>query len=684
MSSRRQSSTGADDPRVRDEATPIAVERIVTWLRVAVVASGTVLFPLVADRPEMMPRLAYALLALGWAYALFILFYEPYRRYPVLASTWFTTASDVAITIVWLAATGGVGSWWSIALQVTIALASFRCRPRDTVILGVTAAAGYVVMAAVMGQLEGAFVQITVRVFYIVLLAAVCATIAHAQHGRFAARLDALDLTEEVAQVGSWEWGIPDGSLSWSAELRRIFGVPASYQPTVEAFFGAIHPDDLASVKSTIETAVAERKALRFDHRIVTRDGRIRMLHCRGHVVLDEAGTPVRVVGSTQDVTDARAMQEQLLVTRKLASLGTLASGIAHEINNPLAYVSTNLALARRELAGADRTKVASALDAAEDGCRRVADIVRGLKTFSRADDDETRPVDLAAIADSALAIAAHEIAQRARLVREYGDAPAVVGSESRLVQVVLNLVVNAAQAIGGGSRDDHEIRVRLGRAVDGRACIEVSDTGCGIPEAHLAKVFDPFFTTKPPGVGTGLGLSICHGIVRDLGGEISVETDVGRGATFRVLLPAAPADAARREDVRPEPEPKDRRLRVLVVDDEVAFARSLRLLLGEQHDVVVESDGRSALATLTAGERFDIVLCDLMMAGMSGMDLHDVLASEHPNVVPRIVFLTGGATNDRARAFLARSDVRHLEKPVELPVLEGTIRAVVQDSAPS
>jgi CheY-like chemotaxis protein len=122
----------------------------------------------------------------------------------------------------------------------------------------------------------------------------------------------------------------------------------------------------------------------------------------------------------------------------------------------------------------------------------------------------------------------------------------------------------------------------------------------------------------------------------------------------------------------------------VLVVDDEVAFARSLRLLLGEQHDVVVESDGRSALATLTTGERFDIVLCDLMMAGMSGMDLHDALASEHPNVVPRIVFLTGGATNDRARAFLARSDVRHLEKPVELPVLEGTIRAVVQDSAPS
>ncbi len=673
----------SDAPRVRDEATPVAVERITSGLRIAVMISGTILFPLYAARPGTMPRLGYALLALGWVYSAAVLVFKPHRRLPVVSAAWVTGPSDILMTLLWIAATGGAHSPWFVALAAPLVIASLRYRPRDTVILTALAVSGYVAMLAILGQLAPFVLETVVYVFYILLIGVVCASIAKAQQARFAARLDALDLTEEVAQVGSWEWGINDNSLTWSRELRRIFGVSESYQPTVDGFFAAIHPDDLAMVQTIIQTAVAERTPLRFDHRIVTPDGSIRMLHCRGRVLVDETGAPQRVVGSTQDVTDARAMQEQLLVGKKLASLGTLASGIAHEINNPLAYVSTNLALARRELAG-DRAKVEAALDAAEDGCRRVVEIVRGLKTFSRADDDGTRPVDLVGIADSALAIASHEIAQRAHLVREYGDAPAVVASESRLVQVLLNLVVNAAQAFGDGARDKNEIRVRLGRASDGRALIEVSDTGSGIPEAHLPKIFDPFFTTKPPGVGTGLGLSICHGIVRDLGGEITVDTKVGRGTTFKVLLPAAPASTPPQETAAPEPSADERRLRVLVVDDEVAYARSLRLLLGEQHDVIVESDGRRALATLTAGERFDIVLCDLMMAGMTGMDLHDALATEHPTVVPRIVFLTGGATNDRARAFLARDDVRHLEKPVELPVLEGTIRAVVQSRAPS
>jgi PAS domain S-box-containing protein len=543
------------------------------------------------------------------------------------------------------------------------------------------------VVIAILGQLHEHVFRTIVSALYLVLVAALCAVIARERLGRLASRLELLDLTQEVAQVGSWEWTLSDETLSWSRELRRIFGLAEDACPTLNMFFEAVHPDDRDLVKRVVEKVLVDHEPMRFEHRIITTAGTIRWLHCRGRVVLDETGAARQLVGSSQDITDAKEMQERLLVGRKLASLGTLASGIAHEINNPLAYVATSLEIVRRRVESGtfddpSRRSLDGALDAAQDGCRRVAEIVRGLKIFSRTDEDGTTRVDLAAVADSALAIASHEISQRARLEREYRDAPPVVGAESRLLQVVLNLVVNAAHAIEAGSRIDHEIRVRIEPTGDGRVLLAVSDTGSGIAAENVPKIFDPFFTTKAPGVGMGLGLSICHGIVRDLGGEIRVDTDEGRGTTFSVLLPAAPSVPVRTDVLGPASEPRATRLRlrVLVIDDEKSYANSLGALLGVHHDVTVFHQAGPALSRLCASEAFDVILCDLMMAGISGMDLYDALVAVQPSVLPRIVFLTGGATTERARAFVQRPGIRYVEKPVDVATLEHLIRTVVSE----
>ena len=280
--------------------------------------------------------------------------------------------------------------------------------------------------------------------------------------------------------------------------------------------------------------------------------------HQDGRRVLGEVVTVPLVFGGhsclvtiARDITERRQVQEKLQATERMVSLGTLAAGVAHEINNPLSYMLSNLSFVDDELGelaasgeglqGARGQEVRAALKEALSGSARVRDIVRDLKSFSRGADDEQRgPVDMRAVLDSCVNMASSEIRHRARLVKEYGEAPPVLGNESRLGQLFLNLLVNAAQAIPHGNLQGNEIRLGLSHQL-GEVVVAVSDTGEGIPKENLERLFDPFFTTKPVGVGTGLGLSICHGIITSLGGRITVESELGRGTTFRVFLPTAP-----------------------------------------------------------------------------------------------------------------------------------------------
>jgi PAS domain S-box-containing protein len=401
--------------------------------------------------------------------------------------------------------------------------------------------------------------------------------------------------------------------------------------------------------------------------------------------VRSEAGEPLCQVMIERDLSERRALQARLLLTDRLASMGTLAAGVAHEINNPLAYVMANIGFARSEMerlgTGGDPPEggarhlreIRDALTESLQGAERVRQIVRDLKVFSRGDEERRDLVDLHRVIESSINIAWNEIRERARLVKELGDVPLVEANEARLGQVFLNLLVNAAQAIPEGESEAHEIRVTTRTDLSGKALIEIRDTGSGIPRDIIGRIFDPFFTTKPATIGTGLGLSVCHGIVASLGGEIGVESEIGAGSTFRVLLPPAAVLTARPEP--PVVPTSQRRGRILLVDDEPMLGTSVRRALASEHDVEVLTSSREALARIADDGSYDVILCDLMMPGMTGMELHAAIAERWPDLAARIIFLTGGAYTAQARAFLDAIPNGWLEKPFDMQNMRALLR---------
>ncbi|XXF78743.1 MASE1 domain-containing protein [Myxococcaceae bacterium GXIMD 01537] len=408
----------------------------------------------------------------------------------------------------------------------------------------------------------------------------------------------------------------------------------------------------------------------------------------------DARGDVTHVVTTHRDVSDAKELQARLMAAERFAAVGTLAAGVGHEINNPLAYLVLSLEAAAR---GVGRGGTAGGADAlariqgAQEAAERIRLIARDLKTFSRDAGDERARVDLREVVASALRMTRHALSGRARLVEDYAPVPEVLGSESRLGQVLLNLVVNAVQALPEGEPERHEVRVRTGTTGEGHAFVEVSDTGCGIDPDVLPRIFEPFFTTKANGEGTGLGLPICQQIARAHGGEVRVRGAPGQGSTFTLVLP--PASAAREAVMRPDSERKDvavapsgdpdsadgsRRGRVLIIDDEPRLAQSMRLLLEPSHDVVIATRGSEALALVSSGQPFDVVLCDLQMPETSGMDVYAQLQVSAPDLARRLVFLSGGAYTPAAHEFVRSVPNPVLEKPVRPEALLAVVDAAL------
>jgi PAS domain S-box-containing protein len=389
------------------------------------------------------------------------------------------------------------------------------------------------------------------------------------------------------------------------------------------------------------------------------------------------------------DVSERRKLQAQLLLADRMSSLGTLSAGVAHEINNPLAYLIASLDLLAGKLPDLSQALppgqvmfVHEQLKRAREGAARVRRIVRDLKSFSRADEETIGPTDLRKSLDTAITLVWNEIKHRARLVKEYDGLPAVRANEARLGQVFINLLVNAAQAMPEGNVDENVVRV-VGRTdALGNAVVEIHDTGCGIAPENLDRIFEPFFTTKPVGEGTGLGLAICHGIVSSLGGTLSVQSEVGKGTVFRVVLPVAKPEG---DAVVPSPRAVSRpalRGKVLIIDDEKDLTDVTVVALEGLHDVRATQDAREALEWIGAGQLFDLILCDMMMPLMTGMEFYTRLAAIAPDQADRVVFMTGGAFTPRAREFLARLPNLRIEKPFDLGHILAMINAQMQSGA--
>jgi CheY-like chemotaxis protein len=277
---------------------------------------------------------------------------------------------------------------------------------------------------------------------------------------------------------------------------------------------------------------------------------------------------------------------------------------------------------------------------------------------------------------NAAVSMAQAQARPRAQLVLDLADTPPVLGKEHEVAQVVLNLVINAIQAVPEGRPADHEVRVSTLVGHDGFIELVVRDTGAGIAAELLDRIYDPFFTTKEVGGGSGLGLSICLGIVRGMGGTIEARSEVGQGTTFTVRLPAAPALP---EQAASHCTPRRRRARILVLDDEVMVCAAVRRSLEPEHEVVTNCDPRAALEGIAKGDSYDVVLCDLLMPHTSGMDCFEELSRLRPEIAGRMVFLTGGAFTPRALKFIDDHRARCIDKPFEPEELRARVAEAVE-----
>jgi signal transduction histidine kinase/ActR/RegA family two-component response regulator len=436
-----------------------------------------------------------------------------------------------------------------------------------------------------------------------------------------------------------------------------------------ERLFGSSLKQELQDVASE-----ATRRGATAD-RSLTLDGRA--FAARAYP-LSERG----VVLYIRDATDEREREIGRLQSEKMASIGMLAAGVAHEINNPAAFVLANIEALTghmrliedklRDLPNADAAHAAlsnllfeasAVLQESKEGMARIQRIVRDLGSFSHADEDVNVPISVNTAVESALTMLRNELKYRARVEQDLRASRPVLASAPRLGQVFLNLISNAVQALEEANVKRNLVRVRS--FDDGEyVVVEVSDNGPGIAPEAAPRIFESFYTTKPRGMGTGLGLPISLGIVRSLGGEIIVDNRPGEGATFRVRIPATVAAPASRTPV-PEVTPsRFARRRILAVDDEALLLKAYRRMLCDAHELTTALGGPEALKVLETDARFDVVLCDLQMPEMSGMELHAAVMERNPALANRFVFVTGGAFSGDARRFLEEAVPAVIQKP--------------------
>jgi two-component system cell cycle sensor histidine kinase/response regulator CckA len=455
-----------------------------------------------------------------------------------------------------------------------------------------------------------------------------------------------LEKAQQVAHIGSWVAEL-DGSsaLSWSAETHRLFGVPpGTFRGTSADFFSYVHPDDRDFVRRASDAAVTGVEPYEVEHRVIRSDGELRWMHERADVVRDASGTPLRMVGTVQDVTDRRLLEEQLRQSQKLEAIGRLAGGIAHDLNNALTAIAgyTELALGTIAEGHPARPDVHEIRRAAE----RAESVTRQLLAFSRKQLLEPRLFSLADAVLNLGRLLERLLGSNIEVKTVLGEAlPQIYGDPGQIEQAVINLAVNARDAMPDGgcltlSVSPVNVDEPFARAhqpmVPGRYLrLSVVDTGHGMPADTQAHIFEPFFTTKEVGKGTGLGLAMVYGTVRQSGGHIFVESEPGHGTAFHIYFPDAASKQTVPAMVADTTAVVAGRSTILVVEDEAAVRNLVVTALGHQgYRVLHASSGEEALMVAQADNaRIDLLLTDANMPGMGGVDLAAALTQKQPGL---------------------------------------------------
>jgi len=517
--------------------------------------------------------------------------------------------------------------------------------------------------------------------------------ISQRKHAELALRRseETLRKAQQIAHIGNWTIDVSTNRFHASDEMRRLIDLEDSGADSVDAaeIFRRIHPDDLPRALDAWRRAT-EGEPVELEHRGFV-GGQVRWFYSATTVERDAAGRPTFVIGVSQDITARRRLEEQFQQAQKMEAVGKLAGGVAHDFNNMLTVINgyTDMLLAELELYDPRREKITQVREAGE----RAAALTRQLLAFSRKQILAPRLVNLNDIVTRAEGMLRRLIGEDVTVSTHLEpDLAQLKADPSQLEQVLLNLAVNARDAMPQGGQlsvrtrtvmvqrgsQPHLADVSPGRYVE----LTVADTGCGMSPDVRDKVFEPFFTTKPTGTGTGLGLSTVYGIVKQSGGHIWVDSDMGVGSTFGILLPAAPDDAVS----LPVAESLDVSLRgsetVLIVEDEDAVRRVARTALEMHGYRVIDASGGDEARRLAARHEgpIHLVVTDVVMAEMSGRDVADLLRALRPGI--RVLFMSGYTDDAVVRHGVLDATDHFLQKPFTPQTLARRVRAVLDEPA--
>ena len=496
-----------------------------------------------------------------------------------------------------------------------------------------------------------------------------------------------LEKAQEVAHIGSWVAELDEtDALGWSAETHRIFGVPlGQFAGTSEAFFAFVHEEDRESVRRAAETAGAGTAPYDVEHRIVRADGTVRWVQEKADVLRDATGKATRMVGTVQDITDRRQLEDQLRQSQKMEAIGRLAGGIAHDLNNALTAIAgyAELALGEVPAGHAARADVEEIRKAAE----RAGSVTRQLLAFSRKQLLEPRLFNLndtvVNIARLLTRLLGHDVHVETKLA---STVPEVLGDPGQVEQAIINLAVNARDAMPSGGRltlttstddvDEAFARRHLPMAPGQYVALRVADTGHGMTRETQARVFEPFFTTKEIGKGTGLGLSMVYGTLKQIGGFIFVDSEVDRGTTFRLYFrPVTESSAATPADAAPAPESERKGQETLMVVEDEAAVRNL-VASALRHDGYQLLLATSAEEALRLDQEhtgpIDLLLTDAIMPGKSGIELASAMTARRPGLP---VIIMSGYTEETLSAGPLEKPISLLQKPFTPRELRRRIR---------
>jgi PAS domain S-box-containing protein len=387
------------------------------------------------------------------------------------------------------------------------------------------------------------------------------------------------------------------------------------------------------------------------------------------------------------DITENNRLRAQTILADKLATVGTLAAGIIHEINNPMTFVYSNLEYINKKIKTIilDDTQhrdfilnLKDVIDESLQGARKIIKIIHDLKGFARKDQDELTLVNINEVLNTAINIAHPQFKNHAQLKTDFAtDLPLLLSSNGKLNQVFLNLIINAAQAMDGDDFQKNIIHIKTFAEQDG-ICIDITDTGKGITPNILSKIFDPFFTTKPAGVGTGLGLSICSEIINGLGGQIIAKSNLGKGSMFSIFLPINLIEETTTSMSAPIKNVTGKK--ILIIDDQPTVLKTLDRVLGKNNQVTQALGGRAAFDLLiSGGQQFDIIVSELEMPDISGVDLYRYLAKYKPSLAKIMIFTIAGPRNFLTTEFLLSIKNPCIKKPFTKNLLLEAIDGVLE-----